>query len=624
MLNNITNYTNLIDNRKVRTLLQASDLFTIGVRDSNFYGNYQPAIITTTDLISSIAGLLPAPPVVDEVINFNQLTPTTPGVVFNPNTPGLTNVLYVSSVDTSTWIWNGVSYQTVSIVNNTEWNFLGTSIDAGGNKTLAISRNNSIHTIGYDSYFNDVRIGLGGGNISTNTVVGNNAGLSNTTGASNTFVGKDSGHSNTNANYNTFIGKDSGFTNTIGYGNSAIGYNSFYLNQIGNFNTANGVNALYANTTGSNNTATGINSGISNTSGTYNTFTGCNSGFSNTLSSYNTFNGALSGYTNVTGENNAFFGYSSGNANFNASFNTFIGSFSGSKNSTADNNTFVGYSSGANNTIGIQNTFSGSYSGYFNTIGANNTFSGVNSGFSNTTAQYNAFYGYVSGYRNTTGQQNTYIGTSSGYNNTTGSDNIFLGVNSGVYIFNDTTPVTIANNSVFLGVSTKALADNQTNQIVIGYNAIGNGSNTVTLGNTSITDTYIQGTPHINNTWTLPITAPTAGKVLGYSAPGISDWVSSSGANLQKEITATYVLTDADNDYTIFVNNGATAISISLGAITVPNFSVGFIQQGTADVTFVGVMTNPVGLKIKGQGYQTFIERKLSTALYYLLGNTKA
>jgi hypothetical protein len=121
------------------------------------------------------------------------------------------------------------------------------------------------------------------------------------------------------------------------------------------------------------------------------------------------------------------------------------------------------------------------------------------------------------------------------------------------------------------------------------------------------------------------ITLTTIGKsgvaTLVGSTLNIPDYTSE---NLQKEITATYVLTDADNDYTIFVNNGATAISISLGAITVPNFSVGFIQQGVADVTFVGVMTNPIGLKIKGQGYQVFIERKLSTALYYLLGNTKA
>lgn len=111
------------------------------------------------------------------------------------------------------------------------------------------------------------------------------------------------------------------------------------------------------------------------------------------------------------------------------------------------------------------------------------------------------------------------------------------------------------------------------------------------------------------------------GKVLTcMTTDGEANWTE---ANKQKVITATYVLTDADNDYTIFVNNGATAISISLGAITIPNFCVGFIQEGSADVTFVGV-TNPVGLKSKGQGYQTYIERKLATSTYYLLGNTKA
>jgi len=105
-------------------------------------------------------------------------------------------------------------------------------------------------------------------------------------------------------------------------------------------------------------------------------------------------------------------------------------------------------------------------------------------------------------------------------------------------------------------------------------------------------------------------------------ANGKANWADLPSVNLQKEITATYVLTDADNDYVIFINNGATAITISIGAITIPNFSVGFIQEGTGDVTFIGA-TNPVGLKSKGQGYQTFIERKLSTSTYYLLGNTK-
>lgn len=113
--------------------------------------------------------------------------------------------------------------------------------------------------------------------------------------------------------------------------------------------------------------------------------------------------------------------------------------------------------------------------------------------------------------------------------------------------------------------------------------------------------------------------------ITGLGTPA-SPLVASSPAysNLQKEITTNYVLTDADNDYTIFVNNDVSAISISLGAITIPNFTVGFIQEGSADVTFTGVgLGNPIGFKLKGQGYQAFIERKLSTSTYYLLGNTK-
>ena len=98
--------------------------------------------------------------------------------------------------------------------------------------------------------------------------------------------------------------------------------------------------------------------------------------------------------------------------------------------------------------------------------------------------------------------------------------------------------------------------------------------------------------------------------------------------NLQKVITTSTVILDIDNNNTIFINNGATPITITINSsITIPNFCVGFIQEGTGDVTFVGSgvsLTNPVGLKSKGQGYQTFIERKLATSNYFLLGNTRA
>ena len=98
--------------------------------------------------------------------------------------------------------------------------------------------------------------------------------------------------------------------------------------------------------------------------------------------------------------------------------------------------------------------------------------------------------------------------------------------------------------------------------------------------------------------------------------------------NLQKVITTSTVILDIDNNNTIFINNGATPITITINSsITTPNFCVGFIQEGTGDVTFVGTgvsLTNPVGLKSKGQGYATFIERKLNTSTFYLLGNIKA
>ena len=97
--------------------------------------------------------------------------------------------------------------------------------------------------------------------------------------------------------------------------------------------------------------------------------------------------------------------------------------------------------------------------------------------------------------------------------------------------------------------------------------------------------------------------------------------------NLQKQITTNTTLSNSDNNYTIFINNGATPITITIdSSVTLANFGVGFIQEGTGDVTFVGSgvsLTNPIGLKSKGQGYATFIERKLNTSNYFLLGDTK-
>jgi hypothetical protein len=55
------------------------------------------------------------------------------------------------------------------------------------------------------------------------------------------------------------------------------------------------------------------------------------------------------------------------------------------------------------------------------------------------------------------------------------------------------TPNQTSSTSVYLGYLTKALVDGDTNEIVIGASSTGGGSNSVTLGNTSIITTILQG-----------------------------------------------------------------------------------------------------------------------------------
>ena len=101
-------------------------------------------------------------------------------------------------------------------------------------------------------------------------------------------------------------------------------------------------------------------------------------------------------------------------------------------------------------------------------------------------------------------------------------------------------------------------------------------------------------------------------------------------SNLQKTITgSTYTLTDSDDEYTIIINNASTAITITVPTGLKNAFNVGFIQRGTADVTFVGsggmVINTPVAgaYKIKGQNYNAHIEQYGVLSECFLLGNLK-
>jgi len=54
MLNNITNFFNLIRGRKIKAIPSDSDLIPLGTRDSRYDGSYQPTGITVEDFVQAV------------------------------------------------------------------------------------------------------------------------------------------------------------------------------------------------------------------------------------------------------------------------------------------------------------------------------------------------------------------------------------------------------------------------------------------------------------------------------------------------------------------------------------------------------------------------------------------
>ena len=287
-----------------------------------------------------------------------------------------------------------------------------------------------------------------------------------TTDGYNTFVGKNAGNftmgstvdNTVFSSSNTGIGEYSLNSNTAGYHNTANGAFTLRNNTTGYFNTANGSLALNFNTTGYSNAANGAYALYLNTDGYQ-----------------NVANGLQALYTNTTGYQNTANGYQALRSNTTGYQNTANGVYALYSN-TNSYNTANGYEALYSNTSGSYNTASGYQALRLNTTGHNNTADGNKSLYSNTT-----------GYYNTGG------GTRALYLSTTGYQNAALGYSAGTYAGSGYTANATSNNSLYLGYDTRALADAGTNEIVIGASTIGNGSNSVTLGNTSITKTVLQG-----------------------------------------------------------------------------------------------------------------------------------
>ena len=288
-----------------------------------------------------------------------------------------------------------------------------TQVQYNSSGSLAGSANMTFNgtslTLTNDATIHGLTVGLGGGSLASNTVVGNGAFAVNTTGQANAaFGGQYSG---------IVVGALS--SNTTGSANSALGIAALGYNTTGSNNTAQGFAALYNNTTASNNTAVGYESSYTNTTGAYNTSVGM-----------------LSLYANTTGQINTAIGYAALTSNTTGSYNTALGVNALNNNTTASANTAIGYQAGYSNTTGTPNLFFGYQSGYTNTAGSYNIFIGNSAGYTSNASGVagNVCLGVSAGYSLTTGIANTFIGTGnpaslypSGYYVTTGSYNTILG-----------------------------------------------------------------------------------------------------------------------------------------------------------------------------------------------------
>ena len=388
-------------------------------------------------------------------------------------------------------------------------------------------------------------------------------------------------------------------------GNTAIGSQALLSISTGYPNTAVGAEALRNITTGANNIAVGSTAGKLISAGTANetSTTSIYIGNDTRPSANGNTNEIVIGHTTTgNGSNTVTIGNSSITNTYLKGAVTLTGALNGTSASFSQDSTFHGV-----------------------TIGRGG-------GGSSQSFAYNTAIGSGALAANTTGIFNTAIGFNALTNHTTGNSQIAVGLNAGRYINAGTANITSAT-SIYLGVDTRASANGNTNEIVIGHEARGNGSNTVTLGNDSITNTYLKGA--------VTLTAALNGTSASFSADIQSSTFFRSNTATTNSITigvsanANYgyignsnywgFRTGTAGDFNIDVNNSASPINAlkitQAGAATfsssVSTKALSSTTSGAGNLT--AYIVNSVTSASGSTGYGLAIESEASAATSYAL-----
>jgi hypothetical protein len=232
------------------------------------------------------------------------------------------------------------------------------------------------------------------------------------------------------------------------------------------------------------------------------------------------------------------------------SYNTSLGQEALNSTATGSRNVAVGTFALRNNTAGTRNTSIGTESLVQSTQASDNTAVGF-SALNSSTYSYNTGIGAFSLLSNTTGSKNTAVGYFSLGKNTNGSNNVALGDSAGVWSYNGSTPNQAGHNNIFIGTSSQPLNGNDTNEIVIGYNSSGKGTNTVTLGNLSISKTFLMGKIFATG---IPYSSQVPGRILSLDTitgqlynvkiSGIPSDTSGMGLELRQRALGTFAKTN--------------------------------------------------------------------------------
>ena len=162
-------------------------------------------------------------------------------------------------------------------------------------------------------------------------------------------------------------------------------------------------------------------------------------------------------------------------------------------NTTGYTNTAVGWKALAANTTGYTNTALGDAALCSNTTGNWNTAIGRESMKFSTTGDCNVIIGPESMTSANVGDNNVGVGAKAFAGNTDGASSTSIGHHAGTYLANGSTELTSPANSTYLGALTRGKVIGDSNVTVIGYCACACGDNTVSIGNGSVTNTYLKG-----------------------------------------------------------------------------------------------------------------------------------